>query len=72
MEIEDALYEFVRDEAVPATGWTVEEVFRILGELVLEFEPKNRELLDKREDGTAFALSHTRFPVINSKHRNSP
>ena len=50
VKIEDALYAFVRDEAVPATGRTVEEVFRILGELVLEFDPKNRELLAKRAD----------------------
>ena len=50
VEIEDALYAFVRDEAVPATGRTAEDVFRILGELVLEFDPKNRELLAKRAD----------------------
>ena len=48
VEIEDALYAFVRDEAVPGTGRTVEDVFRILGELVLEFDPKNQELLAKR------------------------
>ena len=48
VEIEDALYEFVRDEAVQTTGRTVEDVFSILGELVLEFDPTNRELLAKR------------------------
>ena len=50
VEIEEELYEFVRDEVVPATGKTVDEVFRILGELVLEFDPKNQELLAKRAD----------------------
>lgn len=53
VEIEDVLYEFVRDEAVPSTGKTVDEVFTVLGELVLEFDPKNRELLDKRIDRQA-------------------
>jgi len=50
VEIEDALYEFVRDEVVPGTGRTADEVFTILGELVLEFDPKNRELLAKRAE----------------------
>ena len=50
VEIEDVLYAFVRDEAVPGTGRTADEVFRILGDLVLEFDPKNRELLTKRAD----------------------
>ncbi len=48
VEIEDVLYAFVRDEAVTGTKWTVDEVFKILGELVQEFDPKNRELLAKR------------------------
>ncbi|MDA0264879.1 MAG: malate synthase G [Chloroflexi bacterium] len=46
--IDDALYAFVRDEVVPGTDKTVDEVFAILGELVQEFGPKNQELLDKR------------------------
>ena len=48
LEIEDALYAFVRDGLTPGTGKTVDEVFSILGALVLEFEPKNLELLEKR------------------------
>ncbi|MDA1129332.1 MAG: malate synthase G [Chloroflexi bacterium] len=50
LEIDDALYTFVQDAAVPGTGRTVDEVFKILGELVLEFDPKNQELLTKRVD----------------------
>ena len=50
VEIDEVLYAFVRDEVVPATGRTVEEVFSILGELVLQFDPRNRELLAKRAD----------------------
>ena len=48
VEIEEVLYAFVRDEAVKGTRWTVDEVFRMLGELVQEFAPKNRELLARR------------------------
>ena len=46
--IDDALYAFVRDEVVPGTGKTADEVFTILGDLVQQFGPKNAELLDKR------------------------
>ena len=48
IEIEEELYAFVRDEVVPDTGKTVDEVFSILGDLVEQFGPKNQELLDKR------------------------
>ena len=48
VEIDETLYAFVRDEVVPGTGKTVDEVFTILGELVQQFGPKNAELLDKR------------------------
>ena len=48
IEIEVELYEFVRDEVVPDTGKTVDEVFSILGDLVEQFGPENQELLDKR------------------------
>ena len=48
VEIDEDLYSFVRDEVVPGTGKTVDEVFTILGELVQQFGPKNAELLDKR------------------------
>ena len=48
IEIDEELYAFVRDEVVPDTGKTVDEVFNILGDLVEQFGPKNQELLDKR------------------------
>ena len=48
VDIDDALYSFVRDEVVPGTGKTVDEVFTILGDLVQQFGPKNAELLEKR------------------------
>ena len=37
VQVQDHLYEFVRDEALKGTRWTVDEVFGILGELVEEF-----------------------------------
>ncbi|MEO2141777.1 MAG: hypothetical protein ABGX63_06295, partial [bacterium] len=48
VEIDDALYDFVRAKLVPGTGKTVDEVFSILGDLVLDFGPRNLELLEKR------------------------
>ena len=50
IEIQDPLYEFVKNEAIQNTRWTVDEIFRLLGELVEEFDPKNQELLAKRAD----------------------
>ena len=47
-EVDDLLFDFVKDEVVPGTNWTAEGVFRLLGELVEEFEPPNRALLEKR------------------------
>ena len=48
--VADVLFDFMRDEALPGSKWTPEEVFRLLGRLVEEFEPKNRELLAKRDE----------------------
>ena len=50
LQVNDRLYEFVRDEAVEGTGRTADEVFRILGDLVEQFGPRNRELLARREE----------------------
>lgn len=48
VEIDNVLYNFVRDEIAPGTGKTVDEVFTIIGDLVTQFGPKNEELLAKR------------------------
>ncbi len=50
MQIADVLFNFVRDEALPGSKWTTEEAFRSLGRLVEEFEPRNRELLARRDE----------------------
>ena len=47
-EVHDLLFQFVRDEVAPGTQWTAESLFRHLGELVEEFEPPNRALLERR------------------------
>ena len=48
IQVEDSLYEFVRDEALKGTRWSADEVFGMLGELVEKFDPKNQELLTTR------------------------
>ena len=50
VEIDDLLFDFVRDEVVPGTPWIAEAIFQHLGELVEEFEPRNRALLERRVD----------------------
>ena len=49
LQVADVLFDFMRDEALPGSDWTPEEVFRSLGRLVEEFEPRNRELLAQRD-----------------------
>ena len=49
VEVDDLLFDFVRDEVVPGTSWTAEAVFRHLGELMEEFDPPNRALLERRD-----------------------
>ena len=48
VEIDEDLYTMVKNEVVPGTGKSVNEVFTMLGELVVQFDPKNQELLEKR------------------------
>ena len=50
LQVADVLFDFMRDEALPGSEWTPEGVFRSLGRLVQEFEPRNRELLAKRDE----------------------
>ena len=50
LEIQDSLYNFVRDEALSGVSRTAEGVFQILGELIEEFAPVNRDLLAKRDE----------------------
>ena len=49
VEVDDLLFGFVREEVIPGTPWSAEDVFQRLGELVEEFDPPNRALLERRE-----------------------
>ena len=49
LQVADVLFDFMRDEALPGSDKTPEEVFRSLGRLLEEFEPRNRELLAQRD-----------------------
>jgi len=49
IQITDNLYNFVRDEVLKESTLSADQVFTILGDLVEEFDPKNRELLQKRD-----------------------
>lgn len=46
--IQDVLYQFVKNEVIPGSPWTADEIFGILADLFQEFGPKNQELLAKR------------------------
>ena len=50
LQVADVLFDFIRDEALPGSKWTTDEVFRSLGRLVEEFGPRNRDLLAQRDD----------------------
>ena len=50
MEIAQVLYDFVRDEAAKGIRWSADDIFQMLGSLVEEFAPRNRDLLEKRSE----------------------
>ena len=50
IEVQEALYEFVKNEVVMDTGWDADKIFAILGNLVEKFGPNNLDLLRKREE----------------------
>ena len=46
LEVESALYDFVKDELVKNTDWDADSLFNVLGELVEKFGDKNQTLLN--------------------------
>ena len=50
MEIAQVMYDFVRDESAKGTRWSADDIFQMLGSLVEEFAPRNRDLLEKRSE----------------------
>ncbi|MDH3450811.1 MAG: malate synthase G [Gammaproteobacteria bacterium] len=49
LEIDQSLFALVRDEIAPGTEVAPDAVWQLLAELVREFGPRNRQLLDKRD-----------------------
>src|SRR5690348_8191230 len=49
LEVDEELYRFVVDEALPGTGVEPERFFGEFSKIVHELAPKNRELLAKRD-----------------------
>lgn len=49
LRIDSELYTFVNEEALPGTGVTAEGFWSALGAIVRDMAPRNRELLEKRE-----------------------
>ena len=50
IQVAAELYNFINDEAIPGTGVDQEGFWASVDKLVNELGPRNRELLDKRED----------------------
>ena len=50
IEIQDALYNFVKYELVQNTDWDSDSLFNVLGDLVEKFGDSNQELLNRRKD----------------------
>ena len=57
IEIDEELYMFVKKEVVPGTGKSADEVFSLLGELVVQFDPKNQELCAISSNGKCLIAS---------------
>jgi malate synthase len=50
LQVAEVLHRFVRDEALPGSGIAEDAFWRGLEAIVAEFAPRNRELLDRRDE----------------------
>jgi malate synthase len=50
LEISDDLYELVKNEIAPDTGIDADDFFTSMESIITDLEPKNRELLNKRDE----------------------
>ncbi|MEM7202672.1 MAG: malate synthase G [Planctomycetota bacterium] len=50
LSVEPALYRFIQEEALPSSGVTSAVFWQGLADLIHDFGPRNRELLQRRED----------------------
>jgi malate synthase len=48
--VQDLLYQFVKDEVVPGSKWSADDIFTLLADLTEGFGPQNQKLLGKRLD----------------------
>ena len=49
LKVDNRLYDLVKDEIAPGTGINSESFWTSFAEIVRDLEPKNRQLLDKRD-----------------------
>ena len=64
LKVDNRLYDLVKDELAPGTGTNSESFWTSLAEIIRDLEPKNRQLLDKRD-----ALQ-TRLDAWHLKRKN--
>ncbi|WP_404361946.1 malate synthase G [Marinobacter sp.] len=50
LKVAKVLYDFINNEAIPGTGLDADKVWSGFGDIVREFAPRNRSLLEKRDD----------------------
>jgi len=50
LQISQVLYDFIEKEATPGSGITPDQFWKSLAKIVAEFAPRNRALLEKRDD----------------------
>ena len=50
LQVDQELYDFINDEALPGTGVSAEAFWAGFDQLVHDLAPRNRQLLDKREE----------------------
>ena len=50
LQIAEQLYDFVNKEAIPETGLDKEKFWLDLGKLITDLSPKNKALLQEREE----------------------
>ncbi|MGB5325637.1 MAG: malate synthase G [Pseudomonadales bacterium] len=65
LQVDDLLLGLVNDEMLPGTGLDGKDFWQSLADIVAEFAPKNRELLEKRD------ILQQRIDAWHSEHRDS-
>ena len=50
IKVAEQLYNFINQEALPPTGLDVEQFWKDFEQIILDFTPRNKELLEKRQE----------------------